>query len=412
MSPISVIAQSLTTALGCGLLIGLERERRKGHGPDRLPAGIRTFSLAAVCGAVAGQLNQPFVVVAAAVLIGIIAAIAAYKRRGHDPGVTTALALLLTYLLGVLAVTQPLLAAATSVVVTALLAARGLLHRFSTTLLTEQELRDGLLLGAVGLIAIPLAPDTPLTSWVTTTPRRVVELVLLFMSLQALAYIAQRIAGARLGIVFSGLLGGFVSSTATITAFGARARATSELNSTYVAGALASNVTTVILLLVVTMTIYPPALAVLGAPLLAGLLAACLVAGAGLVNRTHSPAPEPPPGRAFHPLHAVAFALAITGTSAALSAAIQSFGPAAADVTAILGGLLDVHALTASTLSLGAAHQLSLQSLAVPVLLAWSANTTGKLIGAWLGGGARYTVALAVGLSAPVAAAWAVLWLR
>jgi hypothetical protein len=63
-------------------------------------------------------------------------------------------------------------------------------------------------------------------------------------------------------------------------------------------------------------------------------------------------------------------------------------------------------------LSLGAAHQLSLQSLAVPVLLAWSANTTGKLIGAWLGGGARYTVALAVGLSAPVAAAWAVLWLR
>ena len=119
MSSLSALAQNLMTALGCGLLIGLERERRKGHGPDRLPAGIRTFSLAAVCGAVAGQLNQPTVVVAAAVLIGIITEIAAYKRRGHDPGITTALALLLTYLLGVLAVTQPLLAAATSVVVTA-----------------------------------------------------------------------------------------------------------------------------------------------------------------------------------------------------------------------------------------------------------------------------------------------------
>jgi len=33
-------------ALGIGLLIGAERERRKGEGPSRSPAGIRTFTVA------------------------------------------------------------------------------------------------------------------------------------------------------------------------------------------------------------------------------------------------------------------------------------------------------------------------------------------------------------------------------
>jgi uncharacterized membrane protein YhiD involved in acid resistance len=36
----------LGVALGCGLLIGIERERRKGSGPRRAIAGVRTFTLA------------------------------------------------------------------------------------------------------------------------------------------------------------------------------------------------------------------------------------------------------------------------------------------------------------------------------------------------------------------------------
>jgi uncharacterized membrane protein YhiD involved in acid resistance len=34
----------LSLALGVGLLIGVERERRKGHGPNRRFAGVRTFN--------------------------------------------------------------------------------------------------------------------------------------------------------------------------------------------------------------------------------------------------------------------------------------------------------------------------------------------------------------------------------
>jgi uncharacterized membrane protein YhiD involved in acid resistance len=49
----------LATALGAGLLIGVERERRKGRGPKRAIAGVRTFALAAVAGAAARVTEQP-----------------------------------------------------------------------------------------------------------------------------------------------------------------------------------------------------------------------------------------------------------------------------------------------------------------------------------------------------------------
>ena len=43
----------LATALGCGLLVGLDRERRKLRGPRRPLAGLRTFALTSVSGAAA-----------------------------------------------------------------------------------------------------------------------------------------------------------------------------------------------------------------------------------------------------------------------------------------------------------------------------------------------------------------------
>lgn len=62
---IAAMALSETTllgfaaALGAGLLIGIERERRNGTGPKRALAGVRTFALAALAGAGAQALEQP-----------------------------------------------------------------------------------------------------------------------------------------------------------------------------------------------------------------------------------------------------------------------------------------------------------------------------------------------------------------
>jgi hypothetical protein len=41
MNDLSTLTNSLGAALGIGLLVGLERERKKGEGPKRGPAGLR-----------------------------------------------------------------------------------------------------------------------------------------------------------------------------------------------------------------------------------------------------------------------------------------------------------------------------------------------------------------------------------
>ena len=50
-------------AVGVGLMIGLERERTKGVGSTRRPAGIRTFALAALMGAVAEHIGGAALIV-------------------------------------------------------------------------------------------------------------------------------------------------------------------------------------------------------------------------------------------------------------------------------------------------------------------------------------------------------------
>ena len=88
--------RGLAVAFGVGLLIGIERERSKGSGPGRGPAGVRTFTLASLMGAL-GQL--------AAGTPGLIAAVRRNHRAGgnaywrspsDDRGITTEVALILT----------------------------------------------------------------------------------------------------------------------------------------------------------------------------------------------------------------------------------------------------------------------------------------------------------------------------
>ena len=62
---------NLAVALGIGLLIGGERERRKGEGPSRSPAGIRTFAVTSLAGAISFAVGGELVL--AVTTAGVIA---------------------------------------------------------------------------------------------------------------------------------------------------------------------------------------------------------------------------------------------------------------------------------------------------------------------------------------------------
>lgn len=213
-------------AIGAGLLIGLDRERRKGQGAGRNAAGIRSFSVAALAGAIAQWLQQPLLVAVGAALVLVLVALAYARSRSDDPGVTTELALFVTYLIGVLAMREPALAAGIAATLALLLAMREGLHRFATAWLSEGELHDGMLLAALTLVVLPLTPAEPVEWLAGLVPRRLVLVTALILAVQAAGHVAARVAGARAGLALAGFFSGFVSSTATIASFGARARGT------------------------------------------------------------------------------------------------------------------------------------------------------------------------------------------
>ncbi|MDP1576624.1 MAG: MgtC/SapB family protein, partial [Cypionkella sp.] len=112
---------NLVSAVAVGALIGAERERRKGEGPARSPAGIRTFTITSIAGAVAFSLGGVVLLAVLTACVAAMAAVAYWRAQDQDPGLTTEIVLVLTALLGGLCMQAPQTAAAIAVTVTVLL---------------------------------------------------------------------------------------------------------------------------------------------------------------------------------------------------------------------------------------------------------------------------------------------------
>lgn len=398
----------LAVALGIGLIIGLERERRKGTGPQRAPAGIRTFALTALLGGIAMQIGSPAVLVVSLAFVGV-AALAAYALGDRtDPGLTTEVALLATFLLGALAQREPGLAAGLGVSVAILLASRGPLQRLVSQALTEQELHDALLLGAAALVILPLVPDRAVGPFDAFNPFTIWRLVVLVMAISAAVYIAVRVLGPRIGLPLSGLASGFVSSTATIGAMGTRVRNQPEILRPAVAAGVLSTVATVAQMALVVGATDENTLRQAGTALaLAGGAAVLYGIAFGVRALQSDPDVARPEGRAFEPRVALLFA----GTVAAMlfaSAALEEWlGDAGVAVAAGASGFADAHAAAISVTSLVVGGKLEAADAVMPILIGFSTNSLTKAVVAWVSGGPRFALDIWPGLALVLMAGWA-----
>jgi uncharacterized membrane protein (DUF4010 family) len=401
-----------SVALGAGLLIGLERERRKGRGMSRQAAGIRSFTLAALGGALAQALAQPALVALGGLVIVLLAGMAYWRSPAADPGLTTELALFVTYLIGVLAMQQPALGAGAAAVVATLLAAREKLHRFATRLLSEGELRDALLLAALVLVVLPLTPATPVAWLAGLVPRTLVLLAVLILLLQAAGHVAGRLAGPRAGLALAGLFSGFVSSTATVAAMGVRARAQPAQAAACEAGAMLSTAATWIQVLVM-LTAVSPALATQVAP---AALAGAAVAAATALWRVRgagaTPAEVSDPTRGPLRVREAALVSAMLAAVAlGVGLAQRHFGETGVLAGTALGALADAHAAVATLGTLHADGRIAPALALNGVLLAIGTNSVSRTVTAALAGGAAYAGRIGLSLLLSGAAAGAVMQL-
>jgi uncharacterized membrane protein (DUF4010 family) len=398
---------SLAVALGIGLMIGAERERRKGSGPARAPAGVRTFAVTALLGALSVHLGG--VVLLGVVAAGVIAlsALAYWRSREKDPGLTTEIALVLTLLLGAWALRAPALAAATAVVVALLLSSRDRLHRFVRHVLTEDELRDALVLAAATLVVLPLIPDRYMGPFDAINPRTIWTVMILIMTVSAAGHVASRALGPRLGLPVAGLLSGFVSSVATIGAMATRAVRHPSTARGAVAGAVLSTVATVAQMAAVLSTVSHATLTAMTIPLAFAAIAAIgyglLFTARALANKS---TPSGKPGRAFD-LRAAMMLAALLSAMLVLTAAMRAWqSDAGVIIAAGIAGLVDTHSAAVAVGSLVAAGKLAPGDAVVPILVAFSTNTLSKVGITIAAGNRRFAWQVVPGLLVVAAAAW------
>lgn len=398
----------LAVALGIGLLVGAERERRKSRGPSRSPAGIRTFAAMSLAGAISFSIGGETLLAVTTAGAIILTAVAYSRSRSDDPGLTSEIALILTTLLGGLSIREPAVAAGVAVVLTALLAARELMHHFVRSVLTEREVTDGLIFAGATLVALPLLPNQPMGPYGALNPQSIWIIVILVMAISAAGYILVRILGDRFGLALAGLASGFISSIATIGAMGTRSKITPAVLGAAVAGAVLSTVATILQMCAVLAATSLAVLRELSIPLFcAGLMAVSYAAYFTIKVLHGTQGIESRAGRAFSFSSAIILAATLSGILVISASLRETFGEIGAIVGAALAGFADTHSAAVSIASIVAAGKMTPADAISPILTALSTNTVSKIIISWTSGGGSYAFRLVPGLLLVISAAWA-----
>jgi uncharacterized membrane protein (DUF4010 family) len=409
--PLLPSLEGLLVALLVGFLIGLDRERAEARkGRDGF-AGVRTFPLIALAGAVPMVLLPiagPALLVASFAAVAAVAVVAYIRSSAvGEIGATTQMAAVASFLLGALAGGgQFVMAGAAGVTIAVLLAAKPRLEAFSRAL-TADEVRAVLELAVISVIVLPLLPNRGFGPWGVLNPFDIWLIVVLVSALSFVGFVATRALGERRGLAIAGAVGGLVSSTAVTLAMAERSRADEGIGraaaSATVLASCVMSLRIAVLAGVINAGILPRLLPVVGSMAVVGGLAALWLA--------RGPGDEPTAsgGNLANPFSlkaALSFGLLYALILLAVRAAQVYFGDGGTYVASALSGVADVDAVTIAFSRLGPTAD-EWRTPASAVTLAAVVNMFVKIgMGVGVGGGRfRRYVAVSLGLMALVGGA-------
>lgn len=370
---------NLLVALGLGLLVGLQRERSAS-----VLAGFRTFGLTGLLGAMCVQLSGQLgtsLLVAGFVGLAVLLAAANFLRArapDYDPGLTTEVAMLVMFLVGVLAgqgerVTAAVVGATTAV----LLHLRPQLHSLARGL-GDRDMHAIMQFVAVGLVVLPVLPDRTFGPFNVLNPHRMWWMVVLITGISLASYVAYKLLGARAGNLAAGLLGGLISSTATTVTAAKHSRAAGagistplliiQLASTVVFGRV----------LVLIASVAPGQFSAIAPPVVVMLAVMLALAGFCWWRQADGAAS---PATAANPSElrvALLFAGLYGAVLLAVAAAKHWFGESGLYAVAVLSGLTDMDAITLSTAELARKGEVAPAVAGRVIVLAALANIVFK----------------------------------
>ncbi|NUE03320.1 MgtC/SapB family protein [Halorubraceae archaeon YAN] len=385
-----IIRIALAAALG--LFLGLEREW------SAKPAGVRTFSLTALLGAVFTIVAQEFqfgeslliigglLVVSLGVLIGVQGIV-----RGTDQSLslTTSVSLLLAYGVGVLVAIGYVLAGVTVAVVSStLLVLKRELHGFAGTL-SRTELRSTIEFAILAFVVYPLLPVGEVEFLgVPFEPRIAWLMVVTVAGIGIANYTLIRTYGGK-GIAVTGFLGGLASSAAVVGAMLDHITQNEAAVSYGVAAVLLANAAMATRNLVIAIAFTLSAGGVLlgaaiplGVLIIGSFVIAVFIADwqAEVEMELESP---------FSLKNALAFGSVFLFILAGSTVAQAEFGAAGLFISALLSGLISSAGVTTSAVLLYRSETIGSDEAIITILLATAASILVK-VGLAVYGPARF----------------------
>lgn len=357
MTPVDALT-ALSVAVAAGGLIGAEREQAHSGHPGNELGGIRTFPLLAVAGVIAALLTPSlgaWIVGALLAAVMVALGVAQAKAKG-DVGVSSEIAAIITYALGVLSATPSLmpdvprylLVAGTAATTMALLALKRPLHGFIAKVSTDDVFATVKFV-LLAVVVLPLLPDRTFGPLDVLNPRKIGLMIALVAGVSFAGYVASRLIGSRRGLLVAGLIGGLVSSTALTLALSARAKEQPALTRLCGIGIVAGCATMFPRMLLIVAVVHYPLMLELAFPL--GVMALVGFAGAlfaykrgGALDSREDVTFRNP----FELTQAVKFGLFYAAVLLVSRAAHDSLGASGTYASAAFAGLADVDAITLS----------------------------------------------------------------
>jgi len=394
-----MVLKSLLTAIVLGFAIGLQRTMQQIYsskkGGDTISvAGSRTFALIALLGFLSGWLAKsvPDIVLLSASAVVLLLLISYYIKstRYKKMGMTTQIAAIVTYLLGLMiAFHLEQYAIFVGVLMIVLLDIKPRLRRIEKNI-SPTDLNATILLLAMTFLILPMLPDRMIGPYQLFNPYKTWLMAVIIAAISFVGYIAIKILGNKRGVLLTGLFGGLISSTAVSISLSEMSVSQKSFLNNFAAGIAMASTLMYLRVLLEAFVIHIEVARELFFPYLAAS-ASGLIYVFILYRRSHTGVIDmQKSGLSKNPLQlseAIKFGLLFGIIYGAITLVQDHYGEIGVYIISLLSGITDVDAITLSLSELSADRKLSIAASSIGIVIASVTNSLVKLgIVYWIGG--------------------------
>jgi len=388
------IVKLIFYTLAIGIMIGLQRSLTYILKNEQVFMGTRTFALIALAGFLSGWLESRvsgFILVSLAIIAIFITATYIFKVRLLGKiGITTQIAALITFLLGVMVWYRlENYAIFLAVIVVVLLEIKPKLRQIEQKI-SPRDISAVVLLLVMTFVILPILPDKMLGPYHLFNPYKTWVMAIIISALSFVGYVAIKTLGQKHGVLITGAAGGLISSTAVSITLSDIFPKKSELIPIYTAGIAISWTFMFIRVFAETLIIDINLAKIVAIPYL-------LTAIAGLAYVYYLYKSSPTKELTFHneqleknPLQlseAIKFGLLFGIIYGAIAFVEDRYGNIGVYIVSVISGITDVDAITLSLSEMAKEQRLAYHAALTGIVLASYTNTLVKLaITYWLGG--------------------------